>query len=148
LGAGSKTVIPARAVAKVSIRLVPEQDPAKVVRAFEDFVRANTPAGIRTSVRVLAASPAVSVDPDHPAIRMASQAFSEVFGKPSVLIRSGGSVPIVGDFRRHLGIPTVMLGLGLPDDGLHSPNEKFNLENYYTGIKTVARFLELYGGAR
>jgi acetylornithine deacetylase/succinyl-diaminopimelate desuccinylase-like protein len=94
---------------------------------------------------VLSAGPAVVVNPDHPAIRTAARAFSEVFGKPTVFIRSGGSVPIVGDFAQHLGIPTVMMGLGLPDDALHSPNEKFNLENYYTGIKTVAHFLEQYG---
>ena len=76
---------------------------------------------------------------------MAAQAFSDVFGKPTVFIRSGGSVPIVGDFAKHLGIPTVMMGFGLPDDGLHSPNEKYNLENYYKGIMTIAHFFEQYG---
>ena len=85
------------------------------------------------------------IDPDHPAIRTAAEAFAESLDKPTVYIRSGGSVPIVGDFDRHLGIPTVMMGLGLPDDGLHSPNEKFRLENFYTGIMTVARFFEKYG---
>lgn len=144
-GAGSKTVIPAKAIAKVSFRLVPDQKPEKVIGAFRAWVEANTPPGIETRVNVLSASPAIVVNPDHPAIRTAAQAFSDVFGKPTVFIRSGGSVPIVGDFATHLGIPTVMLGLGLPDDALHSPNEKFNLENYYTGIKTVAHFLEQYG---
>jgi acetylornithine deacetylase/succinyl-diaminopimelate desuccinylase-like protein len=85
------------------------------------------------------------VNPDHPAIRVASKAFSDVLGRPTVLIRSGGSIPIVGDFARHLGIPTVLMGFGLPDDGLHSPNEKYKLTNYYLGIQTVAHFLELYG---
>jgi len=68
-----------------------------------------------------------------------------VLGRPTVFIRSGGSIPIVGDFARHLGIPTVLMGFGLPDDGLHSPNEKFRLENFYQGIRTVALFLERYG---
>jgi acetylornithine deacetylase/succinyl-diaminopimelate desuccinylase-like protein len=144
-GAGSKTVIPAKALAKVSIRLVPRQNPDKVIAAVKDWVAKNTPRGIRTEVRVLSASPAVVVNPDHPAIAVAGKAFSETFGKPTVFIRSGGSVPIVGDFAEHLGIPTVMLGFGLPDDGLHSPNEKYNLENYFKGIMTLARFFEEYG---
>lgn len=143
--AGAKTVIPAGATAKVSFRLVPEQDTNRVIDSFREFVGANTPAGLRMQVRVLSAAPAVVVNPDFPAIRLAAEAFEEVFGRPAVYIRSGGSVPIVGDFARYLGIPTVMMGFGLPDDGLHSPNEKFRLENYYTGIKTIARFLERYG---
>ena len=110
-------------------------------------MKENAPRGIAINVKVLASSPSVSVNPDHPAIRTAAKAFGDVFGRPTAYIRSGGSVPIVGDFNRHLGIPTVMMGLGLPDDGLHSPNEKFSLNNYYTGIKTVARFLEEYGAA-
>ncbi len=146
-GAGAKTVIPARATAKVSIRLVPRQDPEKVSAAFERFVRENTPQGIATEVRVLSASPAVLVETDHPAIRTAAAALEEIFGRPTVYIRSGGSVPIVGDLSRHLGIPTVMMGMGLPDDGLHSPNEKFRLENFYTGIRAVASFFERYAQA-
>ena len=145
-GPGSKTVIPARATAKVSLRLAPRQPPDKVVAAFREFVAANAPAGIQIKVTVTASSPAVMVNPEHPAIRVAAQAFGEVFERPTVFIRSGGSVPIVGDLNRCLGIPTVMLGLGLPDDGLHSPNEKFSVNNFFTGIRTVARFLELYGG--
>ena len=144
-GAGAKTVIPARATAKVSVRLVPKQDPEKTVASFRDFVRKKTPKGIKTEVRVLSASPAVMVDPDHPAVQVAARAFSEVLGKQAVFIRSGGSIPIVGDFSRRLGIPTVLMGFGLPDDGLHSPNEKFRLENYYQGINTVAHFFEQYG---
>lgn len=144
-GAGAKTVIPATAVAKVSLRLVPRQDPEKIQAAVKRFIEANTPKGIRLSTRVLSASPGLVMNPDHPAIAVAAQAFSDVFGKPTVFIRSGGSVPIVGDFAKHLGIPTVMMGFGLPDDGLHSPNEKYNLENYYKGIMTIAHFFEQYG---
>lgn len=144
-GAGAKTVIPAAAVAKVSMRMVPNQDPEKMFRLFADWAQANAPKGVRISVRKLSASPAVVVNPDHPAIHTAAEAFHEILGKPTVFIRSGGSVPIVGDFARHLGIPTVMMGFGLPDDGLHSPNEKFRLENFYQGTMTVAAFLERYG---
>jgi acetylornithine deacetylase/succinyl-diaminopimelate desuccinylase-like protein len=146
-GAGAKTVIPAKATAKVSMRVVPSQNPEKIIAAFREFVRVRTPAGIQTEVRVLSSSPAVLVNPEHPAVRVAAGVFSEALGRPTVFIRSGGSVPIVGDFARHLGIPTVMMGFGLPDDNLHSPNEKFRLENYYKGIETVASFLEQYGAA-
>jgi acetylornithine deacetylase/succinyl-diaminopimelate desuccinylase-like protein len=144
-GAGAKTVIPARATAKVSMRLVPNQDPEKVLKAFKEWVNAETPKGIRTQVRVLSTGPAIVVNPDHPAIHIAAQAFSEMLNAPTVFIRSGGSIPIVGDFAENLGIPTVLMGFGLPDDGLHSPNEKYRISNYYTGIMTIAHFLEKYG---
>ncbi len=144
-GAGAKTVIPAVAVAKASMRMVPNQDPEKMFQLFSGWAAANAPKGIQISVRKLSASPAVVVNPDHPAIHTAAEAFQEILGKPTVFIRSGGSVPIVGDFARHLGIPTVMMGFGLPDDGLHSPNEKFRLENFYQGTETVAAFFERYG---
>ena len=144
---GAKTVIPARATAKVSIRLVPNQDPDKITAAYKKFVADNTPAGIETEVRVLSASPAISVNPDHPAIDIAARAFQDILGRHTVFIRSGGSIPIVGDFATHLHIPTILMGFGLPDDGLHSPNEKYKLANYYSGIMTIAHFLEEYGRA-
>lgn len=143
--AGQKTVIPAKATAKVSFRLVPHQDPARCIALFREFVAKHAPAGIQMEVRVLGASAAISVNPDHPAIETAARAFSDVFGKPTVFTRNGGSIPVVGDFARHLGIPSVLMGFGLPDDGLHSPNEKYRLENYYTGILTIAHFFEEYG---
>ncbi len=143
--AGAKTVIPAKATAKVSMRMVPNQDPDKIIAAFKKFVNENTPAGITTEVRVLSTGPGIMVNPDHPAIQTAAKAFSEMLKRPTVFIRSGGSIPIVGDFARHLGIPTILMGFGLPDDGLHSPNEKYRIENYYTGIMTIAHFFEQYG---
>ncbi len=146
-GAGAKTVIPAKAVAKVSIRLVPRQDPDKIIRAVEQFLKQNCPKGIQLSLRVLSAGPGLMVNPDHPAIHVAAKAFSDVFGKPTVFTRSGGSIPIVGDFATYLGIPTILMGFGLPDDGLHSPNEKYNIRNYFDGIRTIAHFLEEYGKA-
>lgn len=144
-GAGAKTVIPAGATAKVSFRLVPNQNPEKIVDAFRQFVAARQPEGVSAEVRVLSASPACMVNPDHPAIRVAAAAFAQSFGRETVYVRSGGSIPIVGDFATHLGIPTILMGFGLPDDGLHSPNEKFAVENFYKGIHTVALFLERYG---
>jgi acetylornithine deacetylase/succinyl-diaminopimelate desuccinylase-like protein len=146
-GAGAKTVIPAKATAKVSIRLVPRQDPEKVVATFREWVARNTPKGIRTEVRVLSASPGLVVNPEHRAIDVAAKAFGDVFGRETVFTRSGGSIPIVGDFANHLGIPTILMGFGLPDDGLHSPNEKYKIENYYLGIKTIAHFFEQYGAS-
>jgi acetylornithine deacetylase/succinyl-diaminopimelate desuccinylase-like protein len=144
-GAGAKTVIPAKATAKVSFRLVPNQTPEKIIAAWKEFVAKNTPAGIQTTVKVLSFAPAVMVNPEHPAIDIAARAFAAVLDRPTVFIRSGGSIPIVGEFAKHLGIPSVLLGLGLPDDGLHSPNEKFKVDNFYLGIMTVARFFEQYG---
>ena len=146
-GAGAKTVIPAKATAKVSFRLVPRQDPDRIVASFCEWVAANTPPGVHAEVRVLSSAPAVMVNPDHPAIQVAAEAFSAVLGRPTVFIRSGGSIPIVGEFAHHLGIPTVLMGFGLPDDGLHSPNEKYSVRNYYLGIRTIAHFLERYGAA-
>ena len=144
-GAGAKTVIPAKAVAKVSLRLVPKQDPRKVLRAVQQWVKENAPRGIQCEVRVLSSGPGLMVNPNHPAIHVAAQAFSDVFGKPTVFTRSGGSIPIVGDFATHLGIPTILMGFGLPDDGLHSPNEKYCIRNYFDGIRTIAHFFEEYG---
>lgn len=147
-GAGAKTVIPATAVAKVSMRLVPHQEPDKMFETFSAWVAANAPKGVTFSVRKLSGAPATVVNPDHPAIAVAAEAFEEVMKAKTVFIRSGGSIPIVGEFAHHLGIPSVLMGFGLPDDGLHSPNEKFKLENYYLGIMTVARFFEKYGASR
>jgi len=143
--AGAKTVIPAKAVAKVSMRMVPDQKPEKIIAAYKKFVKDNTPAGISTEVRVLSYGPAIMVNPDHPAIAVAAKAFADIMGRETVFIRSGGSIPIVGDFATFLGIPTILMGFGLPDDGLHSPNEKYKVSNYYAGIMTIAHFFEQYG---
>jgi len=144
-GAGAKTVIPAKATAKVSFRMVPNQDPDKIVASFRQYLQENAPKGVQIELRVLSASPAIMVNPDHPAIETAARVFSQMLGKPTVFTRSGGSIPVVGDFANHLHIPTVLMGFGLPDDGLHSPNEKYKLENYYTGIMTIAHFFDEYG---
>jgi acetylornithine deacetylase/succinyl-diaminopimelate desuccinylase-like protein len=142
---GAKTVIPAKATAKVSMRMAPDQDPEKIIAAYRQFVKENTPLGLEMQVRILSAGPAISVNPDHPAIRVAAKAFSDILERETVFIRSGGSIPIVGDFATHLKVPTILMGFGLPDDGLHSPNEKYKIANYYAGIMTIAHFLEQYG---
>ena len=101
-----------KTVAKVSLRIVPRQKPEEVISAFREWVNRNTPKGIKTEVRVLSSAPGLVVNPDHPAIRIAARAFGEVFGKETVFIRSGGSIPIVGDFATHLGIPTILMFKG------------------------------------
>ena len=144
-GEGAKTVIPALGVAKISMRLVPEMDPKQVVRQYTAYVKKITPKGIKTAVRVLSLAPASVVSTESPWISAATEALEQVFKKKTVYMRSGGSIPIVGVFLKHLKAPSVMMGFGLPDDNLHAPNEKFHLPNFYRGIETVGRYLELLG---
>jgi acetylornithine deacetylase/succinyl-diaminopimelate desuccinylase-like protein len=142
-GEGAKTVIPAQAVAKVSARLVADQQPEEAARQFAGAVRAATPRGVDAEFRLISAAGPSLVNPDNRFIRAAAEAMTEIFGKETVYVRSGGSIPIVGLFDRHLGIPSVMMGFGLPDDNLHAPNEKLYLPNFYRGIEAVARYLEI-----
>ncbi|HEV2323743.1 MAG TPA: dipeptidase [Terracidiphilus sp.] len=144
-GAGAKTVIPARAQAKVSMRLVPNMTPAKTFAQFKSYVLEVKPPGVEVEVRLIHSGDACVVPVDNPYIQAATRALREVWGKETVFIRTGGSIPIVGDFARHLGLPSVMMGFGLPDDNLHAPNEKFSLENFKLGIESVIRFLEETG---
>lgn len=144
-GEGSKTVIPARALAKISLRLVADQEPGEVIEQLKNAVARVCPRGVTAEVKVLHAAGPSLVDPDNPFIQAAAQALAEVFGKPTVYIRSGGSIPIVGSFNDYLRIPSVLMGFGLPDDNLHAPNEKFHLPNFYRGIQAVARYLEIVG---
>jgi acetylornithine deacetylase/succinyl-diaminopimelate desuccinylase-like protein len=142
-GEGAKTVIPARAVAKISTRLVADQRVDEAIQQFTAAVQAATPRGVTAEVKVLHSGAPSLTNPDNPFIRAGAEALKETFGKDTVYIRSGGSIPIVGVFDRSLGIPSVMMGFGLPDDNLHAPNEKFHLPNFYRGIEAVARYLEL-----
>jgi acetylornithine deacetylase/succinyl-diaminopimelate desuccinylase-like protein len=144
-GEGAKTVIPARAVVKISTRLVADQQPKEAEEQLKRAVEAACPRGITARVKIIHSAAPSLVNPDNPYIRAAAAAMQEVFGKETVYIRSGGSIPIVGLFDQHLGIPSVMMGFGLPDDNLHAPNEKFHLPNFYRGIESVARYLELLG---
>ncbi|MGO9317154.1 MAG: dipeptidase [Terracidiphilus sp.] len=145
IGAGAKTVIPAKAVAKISMRLVPNMTPAKSFELYKSYVEKIAPAGVEVEVRLISAGDPCLVRVDNPYIQAATRALHEVWGKDTVFIRSGGSIPIVGDFDRHLGTPSVMMGFGLPDDCIHAPNEKFHLKNFELGIESVIRFLEEAG---
>ena len=145
IGAGAKTVIPAKALAKVSMRLVPGMTPAKTFALYKAYVEKIAPAGVDVEVRLIHSGDPCLVRVDNPYIQAATRALKEVWGKDTVFIRSGGSIPIVGDFDRHLGMPSVMMGFGLPDDNIHAPNEKFHLKNFELGIESVVRFLEEVG---
>ena len=140
-GAGAKTVIPARAVAKVSMRLVPEMTTAESFALFKAYVEVICPKGITLEVRLIHSGDPVVVSTDNPYVRAATSAMRAVFAKETVFIRSGGSIPIVGDFIRELGTPSILMGFGLPDDNLHAPNEKFHLANFHRGIESIVRFL-------
>ena len=144
-GAGAKTVIPAKASAKVSMRLVPNQEPDDILEKFLAFVTALTPKGIQISIKVHSKGKAVVVSTDNDYIKAADEALRAVFNKETVYIRSGGSIPIVEQFRSDLKIPSVMMGLGLPDDNIHAPNEKFHIPNFYMGIESLVRFLSILG---
>jgi len=144
-GEGAKTVIPARAVAKISMRLVPDMNPKEIIRLYKSYVKKITPPGIRTAIRILSSAPASVVSTDSRWIAAGAEALEQVFKKKTVYMRSGGSIPVVGTFQKFLKAPSVMMGFGLPDDNIHAPNEKFHLPNFYRGIKTVGRFLELLG---
>ena len=142
---GAKTVIPARASAKVSMRMVPNQDANDVLKKFKNYVKKITPKGIQTNIKVWSSGPACVVGTDNKYIKAATEAMHDVFKKDTVFIRSGGSIPIVTDFQDVLKIPSVMMGFGLPDDNLHAPNEKFHIPNFYRGIESICLFFEKLG---
>ena len=144
-GQGAKTVIPAKASAKVSMRLVPKMDPDKILKAYTDYVKSLTPKGIKINIKIHSKGEPIVVSTDNKFIKAATESMHEIFGKDTVYIRSGGSIPIVADFANELKIPTVMMGFGLPDDNLHAPNEKFHIPNFYRGIESIIRFFELVG---
>jgi acetylornithine deacetylase/succinyl-diaminopimelate desuccinylase-like protein len=145
VGEGAKTVIPGRASVKISMRLVPDMDPEKILRLYKKRVEQLTPKGTKVKVKSHAGSPASVVDTGNKFIQAAVRALDDVFKKETVYMRSGGSIPVVGQLREYAGIPSVLMGFGLPDDNLHAPNEKFHLPNFYRGIETVGRYLEVLG---
>jgi acetylornithine deacetylase/succinyl-diaminopimelate desuccinylase-like protein len=141
-GEGAKTVIPARAVVKISLRLVPDQQPEEVVDQLRRAIAAACPRGVTAKLELLHGAPASLVDPDHPLIRKAAAAMQKVFGRETVYVRCGGSIPIVGLFERALGIPSVLAGFGLPDDNIHAPNEKMSIANIERGIESMMAYFE------
>ncbi|MEA2723233.1 MAG: hypothetical protein QOH59_1004 [Gemmatimonadales bacterium] len=143
IGEGAKTVIPAQATAKVSLRLVPGQQVAEVGRALERAVAALAPEWADVKVTLLHGGDPVQVDVNHPAFEILNEAFEEVEGRRAVQVRSGGSIPIVPELGLS-GAPVILTGIGLPDDGLHSPNEKLDLRQLWNGIEIFGRFFELF----
>jgi len=140
-GAGTKAVIPTHASAKLNFRLVPDQDPLQIDRLFREHISRVTPPAAKVTIRTeLIANPGTT-ERAHPAIVAASNAYRRGFGITPVFVRSGGTIPVVNLFREILGIPTVLMGFALPDDGLHSPNEKFHLPTFFKAIATSMHFL-------
>jgi acetylornithine deacetylase/succinyl-diaminopimelate desuccinylase-like protein len=140
-GDGFKTVLPANATAKVSFRLVIGQDPLKVRESFRAYVEASLPPDARAEFKPHGASPGLALAFDAPALATAQQALTEEWGKPALIIGGGGSIPVVGNFKRQLGMDSVMVGFGLDDDRIHSPNEKYELSSFHKGIRSWARIL-------
>jgi acetylornithine deacetylase/succinyl-diaminopimelate desuccinylase-like protein len=140
-GPGAKSIIPARAMAKLSFRLVPNQDPQKIAKLFRDHIERITPPAVRSMVRTFSAIEPALVDRNHPAVRAAAFAYKKGFGALPVFVRSGGSIPVVNTFQKILGCPAVLMGFGLPDDHIHAPNEKFFLPNFYKAIATSIWYL-------
>lgn len=139
-GEGTKTVIPSKACAKISMRLVPDQDYRQIARLFEEYMQALAPAGVSVNVRALHGGYPYLTPTDLPAYRAAAAAVEETFGKEPLPYYSGGSIPIISTFEKVLGLKSVLLGFGLDQDAIHSPNESYALENFYRGIDTIARF--------
>jgi acetylornithine deacetylase/succinyl-diaminopimelate desuccinylase-like protein len=138
-GEGSKTVLPARAGAKFSFRLVPRQDPKQIHAALESMLKRMLPPGIKMELLAYHGAPGVVVPLDSPYIQAAARAIEHGFGHAPVFIREGGSIPVVSTFRQQLGVDTLLLGWGLNDDNTHSPNEKFRLVDFHRGIKASAQ---------
>nr|MBP8949478.1 M20/M25/M40 family metallo-hydrolase [Promineifilum sp.] len=143
IGEGTKTVLPSAAHAKVSMRLVPDQNPAEIAALFEQFVRETLPPSVRVEMRIGGMSRAALIDRDTAPMRAAAAAYETTFGRPPVFMREGGSIPVVSDFEGQLGLPTVLMGFGLPGDHIHSPNERFYLPNFHKGIATSIHYLAL-----
>jgi acetylornithine deacetylase/succinyl-diaminopimelate desuccinylase-like protein len=141
-GEGAKTVLPAKAMAKISMRLVPDQDPTEIERLFTEHVKSLSPEGVRVTIRPHHGGLPWVADPKHPVFEAAASALRRTFGRDPVYVREGGSIPIIPLFERTFGAPVVLLGFGLPGSNLHAPNEWIDLATYHQGIETVARFYD------
>lgn len=141
-GAGAKTIIPSYARAKISARLVGSQEPEHVKQIVTDFLTSVAPPGVRVSVEARGDTRAVRTSRDHPAVVAAARAMESGFGKPAVFIGTGGTIGPVSSFDRILQLPQVLFGVGLPDDAIHAPNEKFTLRQFFGGIKAIAHLYD------
>jgi acetylornithine deacetylase/succinyl-diaminopimelate desuccinylase-like protein len=144
-GEGAKTVLPAKAMAKVSCRLVPDQDPFEIERLFRAHVESVTPPGVTVEVTLLHGSPAWRASLDHPIFDAANRALAATFGRPAVVTGDGGSLPVVSDFERILKAPVLLMGFGLPGENAHAPDEWLSLENFDKGLRTLAVLWEELG---
>ncbi len=143
-GEGSKTILPSKAFAKISSRLVPNQDHERIAILFKNHFESLAPKSVKVEVRVHHGGQGYICPIDHPAYLAAEKAFYEVYGKMPVPVRSGGSIPIVSTFEKVLGVKTILMGFGLESDAIHSPNESFLLENFFNGIRSVVQFYRFY----
>jgi len=139
-GEGAKTVLPSKASAKISMRLVPNQEPEKIEKLFTDFVNKIAPKSVKVVVKSLHGGKGAITPIDSPAIKAAVEALKKGFGKEPVFAREGGSIPVVNTFKELLNSPTVLLGFGLPDENAHSPDEHLNLNNFHRGILSIAHY--------
>jgi len=144
-GDGSKTVIPAKATAKITFRLVPGQDPAGVLRNFEKFVTDALHPDARAEFKSFGAAPGFAMRLEAPFMRAAREALAAEFGTPAALVGCGASIPVVEAFKTYLGLDTLLAGFGLGDDCIHSPNEKFEVACFHRGTRAHARLLEAFG---
>ena len=140
-GEGFKTVIAAKASAKVSFRLVGKQDPAAIRESFRAYVKSKVPSDCSVDFHPHGGSPAIQLPYDSPLLATAQAALSEEWPKPAVLIGMGGSIPVVGDFQNMLGMDSLLIGFGLADDRIHSPNEKYSMTSFHRGIRSWIRVL-------
>ena len=146
-GEGSKTVLPAKAMAKISMRLVPDQHPDEVHKQLLDYLESSAPPTVQWEVEPLASAPASIARRDIPGVTALSRALESTWGTRPVFRREGGSVPVVGQMQDILGIESVLTGFGLPDDNLHAPNEKIHLPTFYRGIDAIIRYLDILGSS-
>ena len=145
-GEGAKTVIPATAMAKISMRLAPDQDPDRIAHLFERHLKTITPDSVELTLTRMHGGKPWLTPIDHPAIRAASRAFEKGFGASPVFVREGGTIPVVTTLAETLGLSTVLMGVGLPDENAHAPNERMDLGNYQNGIVSVAHFFDQFSG--
>ena len=143
-GEGAKTVLPSLAGAKISMRLVPNQKPEEIVEKIRAYFEANVPGTMKLEFKDLHGGNAVVVDYTHPAMQAASKALNDTYGKDPVFTKHGGSIPVVADFKDILGLDTILMGFGLAEDAIHSPNESFELDRFRQGILSIIRFMEAY----
>jgi len=144
-GEGAKTVLPSKASAKISMRLVPNQDPKDIAEKMQKYFEYNTPPTMKLTFRKLHGGDGALVDTHSPAMEAAAEAMEGVYGEKPYFVRTGGSIPIVAEFKKILGLDTVLMGFGLDSDQIHSPNEHFGLDRFKAGIQSIIRFMEIYG---